>query len=72
MSINEEARELMAQERKHDEHIHESMLNRSVQDLETHPTDGTDEKARELLAQERHHQEHLQENMLSRATEEIN
>lgn len=70
-SIGEEARKLMVQQRQHAEHLDESMLNRSVQEVETHVPSETEEEARELLAKERLEKEHLQENMLSRASEEI-
>ncbi|MBR8828648.1 MAG: hypothetical protein DSM107014_12245 [Gomphosphaeria aponina SAG 52.96 = DSM 107014] len=69
MSTQDLARQLMAQERKHDENLHENMLNRAEQEVET--TNEIEEKARELMAQERKHDENLQENMLNRAEQEV-
>ncbi len=71
MSTQDKARELMVQQRQHDEHLHESMLNRAEA---AHPS-GTDamtqEEARELMAQQRHHEKHLHESMLNRAEAEV-
>ena len=48
------------------------MLNRAVEEVETHATDDMTEQARELITGERQYEQHLEENMLSRAKEEIN
>ena len=71
MSTEEQARKLMAQERKHQEHIDHNMLTRSVEEVEELEIANTDERARELLAQDRKHEVNLQENMLNRSHEEI-
>ena len=71
MSTEERARELLAQDRKHEEHIHENMLTRAVEEVEELEINNTEEKARELLAQDRKHEEHIHENMLTRSHEEI-
>lgn len=68
MNTNDQARELMAKKRQHDEHINEAMLNRSVEEVENQEMGNTAELARELLAEERLHNEQMQENMLNRAT----
>ncbi len=71
MNAEEQARQLIARERQHSEHLQESMLNRSSHELET-PREGiAEEKARELMAQERQHSEHLNESMLSRSSQEV-
>lgn len=74
MSTQEQARELAAQERQHEEQLKEAMLNRA--EAEVHkPSEAdnlTQEHARELAAKERQHEEHLQESMLNRAKAEIN
>ncbi len=68
MNTQEQARELAAQERQHDEHLKESMLNRAQAEVQN-PDEGnlTQEQARELAAQERQHDEHVKESMLNRA-----
>ncbi|MCU0541737.1 MAG: hypothetical protein MUE44_06045 [Oscillatoriaceae cyanobacterium Prado104] len=71
MNSEEQARQLIARERQHSEHLQDSMLNRSSQEVET-PTEGiTEEKARELMAQQRQHSEHLHDSMLSRSSQEV-
>ena len=71
MNAEEKARQLIARERQHSEHLQGSMLNRSSHELET-PSEGiTEEKARELMAQERQHSEHLHDSMLSRSSQEV-
>jgi signal transduction histidine kinase len=71
MNAEEKARQLIARERQHSEHLQDSMLNRSSHELET-PSEGiTEEKARELMAQERQHSEHLHDSMLSRSSQEV-
>ncbi|GAB1537701.1 hypothetical protein NUACC21_03520 [Scytonema sp. NUACC21] len=72
MNTEDKARELMAKQRQHEEHLQESMLNRA--DAEVHNPNVetvTQEEARELLAQQRQHTEHLQESMRHRAEGEI-
>ncbi|MEG4105307.1 hypothetical protein QUA04_04190 [Microcoleus sp. S13_C5] len=45
MNAEEKARQLIARERQHSEHLHESMLNRSSHELETHGEGIAEEKA---------------------------
>jgi hypothetical protein len=72
MNIQEQARELAAQERQHKEHIKESMLNRAEAEVHNPDEDNlTQQHARELATQERRHDEHLKESMLNRAKGEI-
>jgi hypothetical protein len=71
MSTDEQARELMAKNRQHQEHLHESMLNRASEEVEQPQNHTEEEKARELMAQERQQNEHLHESMLNRASEEV-
>ncbi len=42
MNAEEKARQLIARERQHSEHLQDSMLNRSSHELET-PSEGTTE-----------------------------
>ena len=71
MNTEEQARELLAKNRNHDRHLHESMLNRAEEVVENGHQLETEEKARELLAQDRQHDRHLHESMLNRAAEEV-
>ena len=67
MNLEDKARELVVQDRQHQEHISENMLNRVAE--EEQAVEQTHEQARELLAQDRLHDDHLQEAMLTRAEE---
>lgn len=68
MNTQEHARELAAQERQHQEHVKEAMLNRAEAEVRNPDEDNlTQQHARELATQERRHDEHLKESMLNRA-----
>jgi len=72
MSTNEQARERLAQQRQHEEHVQETMRERSEESIRADNTDAqTEEKAREHLTQERHHEEHVQQTMLNRSEAEL-
>lgn len=68
MSIQEQARKLMVEERQQSEQLQENLLTRAAEEP---TTEEAQERARELLAAERQESEQLQETMLSRTTEEI-
>lgn len=70
MSTQEQARKLMVEERRQDEHIQDNMLSRAAETLEN-LTEVVTEKARELVVEARQHEEQIQEKMLNRAEEEI-
>jgi hypothetical protein len=74
MSTEEQARELVAKERQHEEHVRASMLHRA--EAKVHNSSNADnltqEQARELAAQGHQHEEQLKESMLNRAKTEIN
>lgn len=71
MSLQDQARESMAKERQHDEHLHESMRNRAQEEVDRHIEGETNEQARELTAKERQHEHHLHESMLERSSEQL-
>lgn len=71
MSTQEQARKLMVQERKQEEHVEETMLTRAAEEAAEAPAGEVSEKARQLAAQERQEAERLQETMLTRAEEAI-
>lgn len=70
MSTQDKAREVMAQERKQENHLHETMVSRAA-DPQISATPELDEKARELLTSDRQQAEHLEENMLTRSAENL-
>ncbi|GAB4368655.1 MAG: hypothetical protein Kow00121_07980 [Elainellaceae cyanobacterium] len=74
MSTNEQARERLTQQRQHEDHVKETMLNRSEAEIE-HPVGqgdhAVDEQAREALAHDRQHEEHVKETMRNRAQSEL-
>lgn len=74
MSIEDHAREVLTQHRHHDQHLKETMLNRTEAEVDNLAGEDaqTQEQARELLAQQRHHKEHLKETMLNRTESELN
>lgn len=74
MSIEDHAREVLTQHRQHDQHLKETMLNRTEAEVDNHSGEDaqTQEQARELLAQHRHHDQHLKETMLNRTESERN
>lgn len=67
MTMQDKARELLAQDRQHQEHLQETMRNRVIE--EEQAIEQTQEQARELLVQERLHDDHLHEAMLTRASQ---
>jgi hypothetical protein len=71
MSTQDKARELLAKDRQHEAHLHETMVARAS-DVENVDGENLDQKARELLAEERQQEKHVEETMLSRSAEEIN
>lgn len=71
MNTEKRARELMANDRLHEEHQHKSMLSRASKELDTQTPGNTEEEARELMATERQHEEHKHESMLGRASAEV-
>ena len=73
MSTEEQAREVLTQHRRHDEHLKEAMLDRAEAEVDNpnHADNQTQEQARELVAQQRHNDEHLKEAMLNRAKADI-
>ncbi|VXD15020.1 hypothetical protein [Planktothrix paucivesiculata] len=67
MNLQDKARELLVEDRQHQEHLQENMLNRVAE--EEQAMEQTHEQARELLVQDRLHDDHIQEAMLSRVEE---
>ncbi len=68
LTMQEKARESVAQQHRHDEHLQETMRTRAAAEIET-PSSGTQEEARELMAKQRKQGEHLRETMHQRAAE---
>lgn len=67
----EKARQAMAAERQHDEHLQQTMQARANAELETPTSNDVQQEARETMTQQRMHNEHLNETMHSRAASEV-
>lgn len=68
MNTEEQARELMAKQRQHGEHLHDNLLSRA----EHHQNPSAlDETARENIVQQRQQNNQIQENMLERSVEQL-
>lgn len=74
MTTQDQARQQAVQGRLHEEHRHETMLERAEETLESpNPADQSlAAQAREHGVQQRQHEEHLHETMLERATPQPN
>jgi hypothetical protein len=71
MSTEQEAREAMSQQRQQEEHLHQSMLNRSQAQIKTPIDSSTQEEARKLLVEQRQQEEQTHQSMLSRSEAEV-
>ncbi len=73
MNTREEAREVLAHHRQHEEKTQAAMRKRAEAEVEK-PSEAHAEMAsetRESMAHQRQHQEHVQESMLKRSETEI-
>jgi hypothetical protein len=68
---DDQARDRLTQQRQHDDHRQESLLERSDEELHDPSALTVDEKARLAMANQLHHQDHTQEAMLGRSEEEL-
>lgn len=71
LSVQEKAREAMAEERLHQEHLQANMQERATEELARNNTEHIDEAARAAMVEKRLHQEHLEETMHTRAAKEV-
>lgn len=71
LTMQEKARESIAQQRQHDQRLQEKMRTRAISEMETKGNATTQEEARELVTEQRRHDDHLQETMHKRAADEI-
>lgn len=70
-NTQQEARQAMIQQRQDEEHLQQSMLNRTAAEVNV-PADGNIQaEARELMVENRQDEEHLHESMLNRASAEV-
>ncbi len=60
-------RELLAEQRHHDDLRQTTMRNRAEAELQEHEPPVVEEQAREALAEQRHDEEQLKDNMLERS-----
>jgi hypothetical protein len=71
MATKDTARDLLTQQRQHEEQRQESMLNRTHEESKQNDNLTIELEARELLIEKRQHQKHLEDSMLSRAEAEL-
>ncbi|MBF2064853.1 MAG: Hsp20/alpha crystallin family protein [Calothrix sp. C42_A2020_038] len=71
LNVSEKAREAMAQERLHNEHLQQTMHERAASELDTRTYSNVDEEARNAMTEQRLNEEHIQETMHSRAKTEL-
>jgi HSP20 family protein len=71
LTTQEKARESVAQQRQHEEHLQETMRTRAAAEMKTSNSTSTQEEARESMVEQRQHEEHLQETMQQRTTNNI-
>ncbi len=71
VSVQKQAREEMAKERQHEEHIEATMHARTLQELKHPQTDHIAEESREATTKQRHHEKHVEETMHTRAATEV-
>lgn len=69
-NTQQEAREAMVQQRQEEEHLHQSMLNRTTTEVSASESE-IQAEARELMVENCHEQEHLEQTMLNRAAAEV-
>ncbi|NJO74900.1 MAG: Hsp20/alpha crystallin family protein [Leptolyngbyaceae cyanobacterium RM1_406_9] len=71
LTTQEKARESVAQQRQHEEHLQETMRTRAAAEMKTPSSTSTQAEARESMVEQRQHEEHLQETMHQRAADNI-
>lgn len=70
MNTQEEARELIAQQRERDKHLRQTVLMRSTAE-ETATSEELQEEARETMRQHRQQEDRRDEKVLRRSTDEV-
>jgi hypothetical protein len=68
---DDQARDRLTQQRHHQDHTQETMLERSDEELHEPSALKVEEKARLAMANQLHHQDHTQDAMLERSEEEL-
>lgn len=71
LTPQEQAREAIAHQRQHDEHLQESMRTRATEEMASSTSSTTEESARERMVEARQHDQHVHETMQERAAEQI-
>ncbi|HAJ61825.1 MAG TPA: heat-shock protein Hsp20 [Cyanobacteria bacterium UBA8543] len=71
LSMQQKAREAMTQQRRHEQHLQQTMHARAEAELETPMPSDIQEEVRESMTGQRQHDEHLQDTMLSRSATEV-
>ncbi|MGF1478567.1 MAG: hypothetical protein ACFB4I_03640 [Cyanophyceae cyanobacterium] len=71
MNTQEEARELAARQRRHDEHLRQTELMRSTDEIKTASGKALEEEARKTMRQHRSREDQIQEKVLRRSAAEV-
>ncbi|MDJ0615707.1 MAG: Hsp20/alpha crystallin family protein [Calothrix sp. MO_192.B10] len=71
LSVENQARQEMAKERQHEEHLQQTMQSRALQELGHPQTTNLKDEAREAATKQRQHEEHIEETMHTRAAAEV-
>ncbi|PZU96827.1 MAG: hypothetical protein DCF32_21370 [Leptolyngbya sp.] len=68
---DDQARDRLAQQRQHADHIHDNLHSRAEAELHEPSAPSVEEKARQAMANQRHHQDHTEDTLLERSDEEL-
>jgi HSP20 family protein len=71
VNVQEQAREAMAADRRHEEHLRETMRTRTAEEMMTDKPNDIAAAARETMVEERQAEEHLKETMHERAAAQV-
>ncbi len=71
LTIQEKARQAMAEGRLHEEHLRETMQERTTEELDRSTTNYMGDEARTAMTEQRQHEEHLEDTMHTRAANEV-
>lgn len=71
LEVEQQARQEMVKERHHEEHLQQTMRDRTLQELENPQTTEIIEEAREAVTKQRQHEEHIEETMHTRTAAQV-
>jgi HSP20 family protein len=71
LTTQEKARQAMTEGRLHEEHLRETMQERTTEELDRSTTNYMGDEARTAMTEQRQHEEHLEDTMHTRAANEV-